>query len=598
LSNEPSALLAGERYRLIEVIGSGGMATVYRAWDETLQVHRAIKVMIPAMASREGLRQRFLSEARAMARLRHPNTVTVHDFGQEGDRCYIVMEWLEGGSLLDLLEVSGAMPPRRAAAYLLPVLQGLAVAHDLGIVHRDIKPDNVLLSSAGVPKITDFGIARMSDTGVSITQTGTTMGTWAFMAPEQRDSFRDADHRSDIYSVGATLYMLVACRLPADLHATNVRRKLLQGFPEPLALVIRRATEYEPEDRYQLALQMHEALAAVQDQLPSSVSEVFARGPRAGPVSSVITPAAGRPEVAVVEQVPALPTGTLGPIDEDQAAEPAVPWATVSELDHSDGSRSSRHIGARPLRWFVVAAVAGVVAVGALVLVATAVLRDQPEQPPPQGAPNARPPALDQAAVEEARDERTVEGAMAHDGSGGDAVVEGAAGAAQAPPSAPREQDVPGSTARSQRSRKQSPVQAQGGGDGLASAPVADVTATSAAAVPRTADPVSTPTEHTVAPAAVRANAVALQATASITGGGAVPRRLNLQNDDDFRWTRCRVLLDNRFYHRLGALQPGESEDVKLAHFEDLGGGGSIDGSIVRNLLVKCEQGETSVALD
>jgi serine/threonine-protein kinase len=265
---EASATLAEGRYRLIEVIGSGGMASVYRAYDTRLQVPRAIKVLLPALANRERLRKRFEAEARTMALLEHRNIVRVYDVGNDGNRVYIVMELVDGGSLVDRLEAHGALPPRQAVDVCMHVLAGLSVAHDRHIIHRDIKPHNVLLTSDGEVRVTDFGIARVAERDDNLTKTGAIMGTWGFMAPEQRDNSKGVDARADLYSVAATLYSCVTNQTPTELFAAALDSKMLARVPEPLAEVIRKATAYDRNDRYADAAEMSTALAAARERLP------------------------------------------------------------------------------------------------------------------------------------------------------------------------------------------------------------------------------------------------------------------------------------------------------------------------------------------
>ncbi len=268
LSAEASATLAEGRYRLIEVIGSGGMATVYRAFDARLQVPRAIKILLPALANRERLRARFEAEARTMALLEHRNIVRVYDVGSDGNRVYIVMELVEGGSLVDRLEELGPLPPRQAVDVCLHVLAGLAVSHSRNIVHRDIKPHNVLLTSDGEVRVTDFGIARLAESNDNLTKTGAIMGTWGFMAPEQRADSKGVDVRADLYSVAATLYSCVTNETPMDLFAAELDSSMLARVPGPLAEVIRKATCYDREERYADTTAMAAALREIRDQLP------------------------------------------------------------------------------------------------------------------------------------------------------------------------------------------------------------------------------------------------------------------------------------------------------------------------------------------
>ncbi len=271
------------RYRVLSVLGQGGMATVYRALDTRLQVHRAIKVLDPAVAQSAQVRARFESEARTMARLQHPNLVTVMDVGEDADRTYIVMELLDGGSLHDRIEREGPLSPRQASTVIQHVLGALRLAHSRGVIHRDVKPHNVLVDEDGVPKLTDFGIARVK-TEDTRTRTGAAMGTLAYMAPEQCINAKEVDERADIYGVGVTLYALLKGGEPADsLYVSEIYASAMAGLPEPLVEVITKATRYRAADRYPSAEAMRDALAAVHDRLPSESGAAPLLGPGPDP---------------------------------------------------------------------------------------------------------------------------------------------------------------------------------------------------------------------------------------------------------------------------------------------------------------------------
>lgn len=256
------------RYELRDVLGRGGMATVYRAFDRRLQVDRAIKVLADNLASRPKLRERFESEARTMARLHHPNLVTVMDVGQEGERFYMVMELVDGGSLQDRIKALGALSPRQSSEVIQGTLAALFLAHSKGVVHRDIKPHNILLTAEGVPKLTDFGIAQIQAVD-TMTKTGAVMGTLAYMAPEQQFNAKGVDARADIYAIGATLCAIATGAEPTGtLYVQEAHAQTLAGVAEPLAEVIKRACRYSPDDRYSTAEEMRSALEALHDQLP------------------------------------------------------------------------------------------------------------------------------------------------------------------------------------------------------------------------------------------------------------------------------------------------------------------------------------------
>lgn len=267
--SEPQHLSHG-RYLLVQRLGEGGMATVYRAFDQRLQVWRAIKVLLPEYAKKKKILQRFDAEAQTMALLEHPNIVRVYDVGVEDAHAYIVMELVEGGSLVDWLETNGPMPPRMAADVVVEVCQALHFAHQKGVIHRDIKPHNIMIDRDGVCRLTDFGIARAGDSDEQLTKTGAVMGTWGFMAPEQRTDAKHVDARADIYAMAASLYSLITDRTPMDLFAAEQDATMLEGVPEGLVPVLVRATEYKKERRYATAQELAAALLSVRDSLPDT----------------------------------------------------------------------------------------------------------------------------------------------------------------------------------------------------------------------------------------------------------------------------------------------------------------------------------------
>jgi len=265
--------LESGRYQLQEVIGTGGMATVFRAWDERLQVTRAIKVLLPQLGRNTTLRRRFESEARTMARLYHPNIVGVHDVGVDGDRVYIIMELVAGGSLMDHVTAHGPMPIKMATGSLLALLHALKAAHSKGVIHRDIKPHNIMVDHEGVQKVGDFGIAHVMNEDMSMTKTGSVMGTWGYMAPEQRASARDVDVRSDIYSAAATWYTLLTNLLPTDLFAVDLDETIFDGIPDVAHEVMKGATRLKAEDRYADCDEMILAVKALLLTLPEDTDD-------------------------------------------------------------------------------------------------------------------------------------------------------------------------------------------------------------------------------------------------------------------------------------------------------------------------------------
>ncbi|GDX78919.1 hypothetical protein LBMAG42_07300 [Deltaproteobacteria bacterium] len=276
---EHPSVLGGGRYEVRGVLGAGGMATVYRVWDRRLKVDRAIKVLHPAMVDKQNIRRRFETEASTMARIQHPNIASVFDVGEDGDALFMVMELISGGSLSDLVSRQGVLTPRQAAETFACVCDALQVAHEAGVIHRDIKPQNILVTREGVPKVTDFGIAHVeADDAPSMTRTGSVMGTWGYMPPEQRAGARQLDGRTDVYAVGASLVGVVTGDLPGDLFVSELHDRLLGDVHPVLRAIVVRATRYAQGDRYASASALAVALREAALQL--TVADEEAGAPR------------------------------------------------------------------------------------------------------------------------------------------------------------------------------------------------------------------------------------------------------------------------------------------------------------------------------
>ncbi len=265
------------------------MATVYRGFDERLEVERAIKVLAPALAARADIRKRFETEARTMAKLQHANIVSVQDVGTDGDRVYMVMELVETGSLIDHLDRHGAMPPHAACDAIIAILQGLNAAHSRGIVHRDIKPHNVLVTPDGQFKVADFGIAHVSGPERSATRTGMAMGTLSYMAPEQRTNAKQVDGRADLYAVAATFFALLTNNEPFELHAVDHQEEIFAGIPGPLVAVMKRASKFRAEDRYPDAVAMMTAVREARAMIGPDGAVLDGQMPAPNPTLSAIT---------------------------------------------------------------------------------------------------------------------------------------------------------------------------------------------------------------------------------------------------------------------------------------------------------------------
>ncbi|MBN1334398.1 MAG: protein kinase [Deltaproteobacteria bacterium] len=261
-------LLAGGRYVLERRIGAGGMASVWVAWDTRLDVRRAVKVLHEHLLVDPLVRRRFETEARVIAALDHPNVVSVHDFGEDEGRLYIVMDLARGGCVQSLVQ-TGPLPARPACDLTAQVLDALHAAHAQGVIHRDVKPGNILLSEHGFALLADFGVARMRSAHTMLTSEGARLGTWVFMAPEVRSDAVSADARSDVYAVGATLFSLVTGRNPPDSFSPQDDDDPLETLPEAIAAIVRRATARRPEDRYASAAEMAADVRSVAETLPS-----------------------------------------------------------------------------------------------------------------------------------------------------------------------------------------------------------------------------------------------------------------------------------------------------------------------------------------
>jgi serine/threonine-protein kinase len=214
MADQEPVVLNG-RYELHRRIARGGMAEVVLARDQLLDRPVAVKILFPEFATDAAFVERFRREAQAAAGLNHPNIVGVYDWGREANTYFIVMEYVDGRSLADVLRAEGTLHPDRAADIATDVAAALGFAHRNGVVHRDVKPGNVLISSAGLVKVTDFGIARAISHNAeeALTQTGSVMGTATYFSPEQAQG-KSVDPRSDLYSLGIVMYEMVCGKAP------------------------------------------------------------------------------------------------------------------------------------------------------------------------------------------------------------------------------------------------------------------------------------------------------------------------------------------------------------------------------------------------
>lgn len=265
--------LLNDRFRLEEQIGSGGMSTVYRAFDPTLERWVAIKLMHRDISEDPDQLERFRREARAVARLSHPHVVTVIDFGEDGGTPYIVLEYIEGETLKDRIRRMKRLPVAEAVAYAIEIGRALTAAHSERLVHRDVKPQNVLIDMEGRAKVTDFGIARSLEVH-GLTATGRVLGTTDYVSPEQALG-RDVAEQSDVYSLGIVLFEMLTGEVPfrADSQVAVAMKHVKEPIPDvqklrpevsaALAAVVDHATSKELGNRYATAQDMSEDLEDV-----------------------------------------------------------------------------------------------------------------------------------------------------------------------------------------------------------------------------------------------------------------------------------------------------------------------------------------------
>ena len=262
------------QYEITEEVGKGGMATVYRAYHGSMQRHVAIKVIRSSILSDRTTKERFTREARLIARLEHPHLLPVYDFEGENNPPYIVMRFLEGGTLKQVIE-AGGMPQGEMLYMLRQIASALDYAHRQGVVHRDLKPSNIMVDKEGNAFVADFGIARIDDPEAEhLTATGAAIGTPAYMAPEQARGLEDCDHHLDLYALGVIIYEMLSGDHPfkrdtpievlmAHINAPvpNIR-ETNPKLPKALDKVLKRALAKEPADRFDTAGELVDAVAS------------------------------------------------------------------------------------------------------------------------------------------------------------------------------------------------------------------------------------------------------------------------------------------------------------------------------------------------
>ncbi len=268
LSLAPTAFASnrgGGRYRIEKELGRGGMGVVYQAFDMTLERTVALKTLPPELARDEALAVRFVNEARVLARLSHAHIVPIYDLGRDPDLLWMAMELLEGGSLADRVSAHGRLSVADIRSLCRQAALAMGYAHRQGIVHRDFKPHNVLLTSDGIPKVADFGLARLM-ASPHLTQAGMVLGSPTFMSPEQAGG-REVDGRTDVYALGATLFWLCAGRGPFEGDARVVIVKHLTEPPP-------RLSDLAPETPAALSELVARMLAKDPAQRPATMEEI------------------------------------------------------------------------------------------------------------------------------------------------------------------------------------------------------------------------------------------------------------------------------------------------------------------------------------
>jgi hypothetical protein len=280
----PNRSHLGGRYRLDVPIASGGVAIVWLGFDEHLARPVAIKLLHPHHAHDALVVERFEREARAAARINHPNVVRIYDTGHDGDLVYLVMEHVDGPTLRTVLNERGRLDPPVVAALGEQVASALGEAHDNGLVHRDVKPGNILVADDGTVKVTDFGIAKaIAEDDVTLTRPGMVVGTAAYVAPEQLED-REVDARADVYALGVVLYEALVGKAafsgdtPAATAAMRLRyellppRQLRADVPRALDDIVTRATRHDPRDRYTDGARFASALAPLVRAKPADLT--------------------------------------------------------------------------------------------------------------------------------------------------------------------------------------------------------------------------------------------------------------------------------------------------------------------------------------
>ena len=332
--------LLNNRYRVDGLLGNGGMALVYVGTDTLLRRRIAIKVLRDQYAADDDFVHRFSYEAQSAAKLSHPNIVNVYDFGRENDAYYIVMELVDGATLGELLREERVLPEGVAIDYATQIASGLAYAHRQGLLHRDVKPANILITKDDVVKLSDFGIARaVSEHTMGVTQPGMVMGSVAYISPEQAQN-HELDERSDLYSVGVVLYQMLTGALPfsADTPVAVALKHVTEPAPEldpktsgvspAVAAIVSRLLRKDPQDRFASATELASALREARER---PLVAHAGRG-SAEPPPGRVPPDGPPPRRSLAPDLPELLTAGELVAEHDERPRPDVRWIVMPVL--------------------------------------------------------------------------------------------------------------------------------------------------------------------------------------------------------------------------------------------------------------------------